>query len=292
MQELPTYRAIEQWTLLALEQLGGSGHIREIDDEVKQMLQLPDEVTDQLQPSDSRTVLEYRVAWARSKLKTAGLLENSAAKVWALTEEGVTAANDLANRVNEATGIHGSIDEPSSEEPHSDEATIDGEEWKDALLTKILSLSPGAFERLCQRLLRESGFVQVSVTGRSGDDGIDGQGMLQMARLVSFPVLFQCKRWQHAVGPGVVRDFRGAMYGRADRGIIITTSTFTTAARQEAMRDGAPPIDLIDGLALTDNLRDLSLGVKEIIVVDDAWFDELQSWAGASPAADKVFDAI
>ena len=121
--------------------------------------------------------------------------------------------------------------------------------------------------------------------------GIDGPGILQMARLVSFPVLFQCKRWQNAVGAGVVRDFRGAMYGRADRGLIITTSTFTAAARREAVRDGAPPIDLIDGISLADNLRDLNLGVKEIVVVDESWFDELQSWTVDALPPEAVFGA-
>ena len=153
-----------------------------------------------------------------------------------------------------------------------------------------MNLTPGAFERLCQRLLRESGFVQVQVTGRSRDGGIDGQGILQMARLVSFPVLFQCKRWRNSVGPDVVRDFRGAMLGRADRGLIITTSTFTAAARKEAIRDGAPPIDLIDGLSLADNLHDLHLGVREIVIVDEAWFDELQAWAGDADSAGAVFE--
>lgn len=289
MQQMPTYRAIEQWTLLALRNLGGSGHIKEIDDMVKQMIQLPDEIVDQIQSGDSRTVLEYRVAWARSKLRSAGLLENSDSKVCTLTPNGIAESNGLGVQVSDAVEEFHSVDATETDAPI--DGDFDGEGWKESLLDRIMSLSPGAFERLCQRLLRESGFVQVRVTGRSGDGGIDGQGILQMARLVSFPVLFQCKRWQNTVGAGVVRDFRGAMYGRADRGLIITTSTFTAEARREAVRDGAPPIDLIDGISLADNLRDLNLGVKEIVVVDEAWFDELQSWAVDDPAPDAVFGA-
>src|SRR5207244_2458619 len=69
---------------------------------------------------------------------------------------------------------------------------------------------PPAFERLCQRLLREEGFIKVEVTGHSGDGGIDGIGILRVSML-AFPVFFQCKRYKGSVGAGAVRDFRGAM---------------------------------------------------------------------------------
>ncbi|GIX20603.1 MAG: hypothetical protein KatS3mg120_2279 [Erythrobacter sp.] len=141
-------------------------------------------------------------------------------------------------------------------------------------------MEPGAFERLAQRILRESGFVKVEVTGKSGDGGIDGTGVLRM-NLISFQVLFQCKRYAGSVGASVVRDFRGAMQGRADKGLIITTGTFTPDARKEATRDGAPAIDLIDGDALCELLKDLRLGVmvKEVrseeITIDPAFFEKI-----------------
>jgi restriction system protein len=140
----------------------------------------------------------------------------------------------------------------------------------------LLDMPPDAFERLCQRLLRESGFIQVEVTGRSGDGGIDGHGVVRVGGLLSFPVIFQCKRYRNPVSSGVVRDFRGAMVGRADKGLIITTGSFTRDADREATRDGAPPIDLIDGEQLMEKLKDLQLGVttKQIEVVEVAteWF--------------------
>ena len=117
-------------------------------------------------------------------------------------------------------------------------------------------------ERFCQRLLRESGFQEVSITGRSGDGGIDGIGILQVNALVSFKVLFQCKKYAGSVTPSHVRDFRGAMTGRADKGIIITTGSFTSDARKEAVRDGAPPIELVDGEKLATMLDKLELGLK------------------------------
>ncbi len=275
-----------------MDRLGGSGHIREIEDQVKQLLNLPDDVLGQLRPDGRQTVIDYRIAWARSHLRSEGFLDNPQRSVWTLTEAGAARANELSRQVSDVTAAYAATIPGLLETSDDDNVPPDGEDWKEQLLSRIIDLSPGAFERLCQRLLRESGFVQVLVTGRSGDGGIDGQGMLQMARLVSFPVMFQCKRWQNPVGASVVRDFRGAMQGRADRGLIITTSTFTAGARREAVRDGAPPVDLIDGLNLADNLRELNLGVKQIIVVNDDWFDELQSWASGNNSADDIFSAI
>src|SRR5690606_24875855 len=115
------------------------------------------------------------------------------------------------------------------------------------LMNILLGLSPEGFERLCQRLLRESGFEKVEITGRSGDGGLDGIGVLQVNPVVSFIVLFQCKRYKGSVNPSQVRDFRGTMQGRADKGIILTTGTFTSEAKKEASRDGVPPIELVDG---------------------------------------------
>ena len=153
------------------------------------------------------------------------------------------------------------------------------ESWRQVLLERLLRLSPAAFERLAQRLLRESGFVEVKVTGRSGDGGIDGVGIVRLGGLLGFPVLFQCKRYQGSVSPGVVRDFRGAMMGRSDRGLIITTGTFSREAKAEATRDGAPPIDLVDGEQLLDKLKELRLGVTvrmiEQVSVVPEFFDEI-----------------
>jgi len=151
--------------------------------------------------------------------------------------------------------------------------------WQDRLLECLLKMKPAAFERLCQRILKESGFIKVDVTGRSGDGGIDGRGTLQVNPLVSFKVLFQCKRYAKSVAPSQVRDFRGAMQGRADKGIILTTGTFTAEARREGLRDGVPPIELVDGEKLLDMFEQLELGLKPILAyeVDRGFFDEFRS---------------
>jgi restriction system protein len=151
--------------------------------------------------------------------------------------------------------------------------------WHQKLHKLLLSLDPSAFERLAQRLLRESGFVQVQVTGKSGDGGIDGVGIARINGFLSFHVLFQCKRYQGSVSSSHIRDFRGAMQGRTDKGLFITTGTFTRDAIKEATRDGAPPIDLIDGEQLVQRLKELGLGVKiemvESVEVDTNWFAKI-----------------
>jgi restriction system protein len=146
------------------------------------------------------------------------------------------------------------------------------------VIESLLALSATGFEMFSQRLLRESGFQRVTVTGRSGDGGIDGNGILAVNPLVSFKVLFQCKRYAGSVGSGAVRDFRGAMMGRADKGIILTTGTFTPEARKESVRDGVPPIELVDGEKLVDMLEGLELGLRPVRAyrIDESFFDEFR----------------
>lgn len=171
------------------------------------------------------------------------------------------------------------------QERQAPQAGLDSEEtevtelpWKNQLLAILQKLPPATFERLAQRLLREAGFMKVQVTGKTGDGGIDGIGVLRI-NLLSSQVLFQCKRYQGSVGAGAIRDFRGAMVGRSDKGLLITTGTFTPDAKREATRDGAPAIDLIDGDQLCDLLKQLNLGVRtetvEKAIVEPCWFDAL-----------------
>ena len=174
------------------------------------------------------------------------------------------------DRIADAAKREGQTDEPSAKKDES-------ADWRDDLLDTLQNMPPDAFERLCQTLLRESGFIEVEVTGKSGDGGIDGYGIIRLAGMISFPVLFQCKRYIGNVGSNVVRDFRGAMAGRAEKGIILTTGGFTRDAQREAMRDGAAPVDLIDGQLLTDKMKSLKLGVHtktvEVVQVDKHWFE-------------------
>ena len=138
-------------------------------------------------------------------------------------------------------------------------------------------MSPSAFERLIQRILREKGFSQVEVTGKTGDGGIDGKGIARINGILSFHIIFQCKRYKGKVSAGAIRDFRGAMVGRTDKGLFITTGTFTRDAIREANRDGAPTIDLMDGEKIAEKLKELNLGIdvelREHITINKKWFE-------------------
>ncbi|MCB0211323.1 MAG: restriction endonuclease, partial [Anaerolineae bacterium] len=247
---------------------------------VIEVAKLSDEQLEILHDSEkgSQTEVEYRLAWARTYLKKYGVLENSSRGVWALTPKGrqLDQVNPRGVRrfvQNQRKKVKPTVIE-EDELVNETDAEIS---WRDELLTTLLKMEPSAFERLVQRLLRESGFIQVEVTGKSGDGGIDGKGIMRLGGLLSFHVIFQCKRYQGSVSVSQVRDFRGAMVGRADKGLLITTGNFTKDAVREATRDGAPAIDLIDGDLLLDKLKELGLGIRterievEKITVDEEW---------------------
>lgn len=275
---VPTYDELNWPALEALRHLGGSASIAEHLAQVVQDCEVPEEIADIPHGNSGRSELEYRLAWARTALRRCGYVENSARGVWSLTEAGESATIDeLRKRINELRSLDHQNYVSRAGTSQDEASEIEGD-WKDKLLEVLRAIDPSAFERLCQRLLRESGFIKVEVTGKTGDGGIDGTGILQLS-LMSFHVLFQCKRYQGSVGASTVRDFRGAMMGRTDKGLIITTGTFSADARKEATRDGAPPIDLIDGVSLCEKLKELKLGidvrlVEEISIKPD-WFEQI-----------------
>lgn len=270
----------------ALRGLGGSGTPDEVVERIASDLKLPDDVQNELLPSGE---LRFRnqVAWARFYLVREGLLDSSKRGVWSLTERGRSTVLTLeqAREISlkwvkifqEQRRAKANKAEPS-EEVVAEATGATSNDYRSAVLDRLLKIPASGFERLCQRLLREAGFTQVVVTGSTGDGGIDGYGTLSVNPLVSFKVLFQCKRYSKSVAPSHVRDFRGAMAGRADKGIILTTGTFTAEARREASRDGVPPIELIDGDKLVDMLEQLELGLRAVKTyeVDNAFFGEFE----------------
>lgn len=270
----------------ALRGLGGSGTPDEVVGRIAEDLKLSDDVQNELLPSGEP---RYRnqVAWARFYLVREGLLDSSKRGIWSLTERGrSTSLNSTQARevflkwvkiFQEQRRAREAKHEPT-EETIAEGAGVSSNDYRTAVLDRLSRLPPQGFERLCQRLLREAGFTQVIVTGSTGDGGIDGYGTLSVNPLVSFKVLFQCKRYTKAVAPSHVRDFRGAMAGRADKGIVLTTGTFTAEARREASRDGVPPIELIDGEKLVDMLEQLELGLSPVKTyeVDQAFFKEFE----------------
>jgi restriction system protein len=250
---------------------GGSLTIEEMEEAVAARMQLSDEILAVPHGDGPRTQFQYELAWVRTYLKKAGALTNSERAVWSLTSRGksltkpdILAIPKFVRDEDRKSRIGGRKENSLARRKVTTDTGINDEDsengWKEHLLEALLEITPAAFERLCQRILRESGFIKVEVSGRSGDGGIDGTGVLRL-NLLSFHVRFQSKRWRGSVGASVIRDFRGAMVGRADKGLIITTGNFTADARKEAQRDGAPAIDLIDGEALCDLMKSLKLAV-------------------------------
>ena len=267
MKTFPKREYFFKHVIQALKELGGSGSNDEINNKVIDILQLPEELLNLNHKNTSQTEFEYQMAWVRTMLKNLGLIENSKRGVWALksnTEINLPKFNLKFNK---------------SLEKRIDEEISENEFWKEKLVKIITEkLSPNAFERLIQRVLREKGFTQVEVTGKSGDGGIDGIGIAKINGILSFHIIFQCKRYKGKVGAKDMRDFRGAMVGRTDKGLFITTGSFTRDAISEASRDGAPVIDLIDGDLLAEKLKELGLGInvefKEEISIDEKWFED------------------
>lgn len=288
MKKMPSFDQLFNPVIRALRALGGSGNIEEINQKVIELEDIPDSILEipHGEKESARSELEYRLAWSRTYLKKYGLIENSIRGIWALSSN----ASDIEEVV--PSEVVKTVREKIAEEKITTVVTVsEGEEtqklevpeeiqdWKQRLNTVLSLIAPDAFERLVQRLLRESGFTSVEVTGRTGDGGIDGKGIAKVSGFLSFHVMFQCKRYQGPVTASAIRDFRGAMQGRADKGLFITTSAFTRDALKEATRDGAPPIDLIDGTQLTEKLKELKLGLKvetvEKIDVDEEWYKRI-----------------
>ena len=269
--------------LHVLREMGGSATAAEVTDAVIEREDLPEELLEQTN-KNGQSKVRNQIAWARMYLVHSGHIDSSIRGVWRLTEKGQhedLACLNVASLCKDvqSTFKPGPEDVAASKSTKSiDDAESRFEAEQTALLPVIKALSPEGFERLCQRLLREYGFQNVRVTGRSGDGGIDGEGILEINPLLSFKVLFQCKRYQGSVGAAMIRDFRGALIGKADKGILLTTGSFTMDAKRESVRDGANPIELVDGEKLVRMFERLELGVKPKVVyeVDVDFFNDYQ----------------
>lgn len=294
--KLPSEVELAWPTVVALRDLGGSGRNAQITETVAESEGFTEE---QLSILDKRKrpYIHYRIAWARTVLKRIGVLENSTRGVWSLTQLGWDLTEDecldkyqqerLKIRVGGRKATTGkehwnktaesNVGSVSLDISHDidDDVSDDFYDWKSELLEHLTEMPPTAFEKLSRLLLLEAGFQNVQVTGRPGDGGIDGVGVYRVS-LVSFPVYFQCKRYSGTVPASAIRDFRGALAGRGEKGLLITTGEFGKGARDEAVRAGATPIDLVDGERLCELLKQYELGVKvatrtveDVVIVSD-----------------------
>lgn len=288
-----TYKELIIPTYEALLELGGSGTNDEICAQVIKAMNLPDDVVDEPHLGNiNQTELEYQLAWARTYLKNFGVIVNSGRSVWAIapdytakvelnTKEIVayTVNRNIQRRLNETVTTEVQDKEPNDADPSNDYEEYPDEikPWKQKLSEILQNMDPYGFERLTQRLLRECGFSQVEVTKKSGDGGIDGTGKLKINGIFSFNVAFQCKRYKGAVSAGDIRDFRGSLTTDIEKGVLITTGTFTKAAKDEASNPGKQQIDLIDGEEFINKIAEYGIGVREVKTyeVDEKFFEKI-----------------
>lgn len=274
------------FTLDALRLLGGAARPLEVCEKVAELASVPVE-EQEATTKNGQSRFSNQVAWARFYLAKAGLIDTSKYGIWTLTDAGrrttldhesaINLFNDVRIKFKKKKNSDTEVDDDQVPPDAIDEDNTIGHRTKSLELLQLLP--PKGFENFSRRLLLRAGFQDVNVLGQSGDGGIDGVGILQVNPLVSFKVLFQCKRYKGAVSSPQVRDFRGAMQGRADKGIIITTGTFTPDARKEAIRDGVPPIELVDGEKLIDMMEQLEIGLKPVraFEIDEGFFAEFQT---------------
>ena len=281
-EALPMHVQFFRPILDVLRELGGSATTTELKDKLVEKLNISEEdIEEKLKTGAYR--IDNQISWSKVYLSKSGLIQVSDSGVWSLTEDGFKKEPDDSEILSNFKKIQSSFfakrgkKKQEKESDAGDVAIIEEEKPHKVELFKILrELPPVGFERLCQRLLRASGFEKVEVKGRSGDGGIDGEGILEINPLVSLKVIFQSKRYKDAVSASQIRDFRGAMQGRAEKGIFITTGRFTSDAKAEAMRVADSPIELVDGDKLVKLFEQKLLGLKQKVVyeVDRSFFDE------------------
>ena len=269
----------------ALRELGDSGRPEEVTENVATRLNVSEDELNKTN-RNGRSHFANEVAWARFYLAKAGLIDTSQRGVWTLTEAGRATRPDHAESLRilhkaalTFRGKPGMADSPEEERSPPDVQERDDDVLRSKMAKVLRTLSPNGFERLCQRILREVGFEEVVVTGRGGDGGIDGYGILRVNRLIADRVLFQCKRHADQISPAYIREFRGSMDGRADRGIFLATSNFSAEAKREATRDGAVPIEMVDLDGTVSLLKELRLGVsvRTVFEINEDFFQEFIS---------------
>lgn len=284
ISRIPEYSKLVEVTFAALKSLGGSGKNNEINEKAIEMLNLSDEICSIPHlNSSSLSEINYRLAWARTLLKNYGAIENSARSVWSITVDfsNVDTVNGDYIERNCKKAKSTTSEQRDTEETQMEEAGVEIPEevrpWRAKLHKVLTEMNPYAFERLTQRLLRECGFDDVKVTKKSGDGGIDGTGKLKINGIFSFNIAFQCKRYQGTVGAPDIRDFRGSLTTDIEKGVFITTGSFSQKAIEEASNPGKQQIDLIDGEDFITKLAEFGIGVKEVkdYEIDEDYFQKI-----------------
>ncbi len=258
--------------LTTLQANGGAGNSTNVIEQIIEKLGITEEELEEA-TSNGQSRIRNQIQWARFYLFKAGLIDNAQRGIWRLTNEGLEKNLSDDDVYALFKGVQESVKKtptiaPKKQEQKFEETATEDEEHSIGLLNLIQNLPASGFEKLCKRLLTEIGINDITITGCSGDQGIDGKGIVKLNDVVSLNIVFQCKRYKETVSPHHVRDFRGAMQGRGEKGLIITTGRFTKEAKGEASRDGVTPIELIDGDRLVELFEKHHLGLKPVTVFE------------------------
>ncbi|MBR6953143.1 MAG: restriction endonuclease [Campylobacter sp.] len=283
MRDKYSFEKLIEATFLALKEKGNSASNTEIVDKVTEILNIDDKILEILHANTQKSELEYQLAWARTYLKSYGVITNSERGIWSVTPEFAKFANINPQEIIEEFNKNKKIKENKQNDKDLEqklEYVEENEEfqtWKNRLFKILTNMNPFAFEILAQRLLRECGFVDVKVTKKTGDGGIDGTGKFKLNGIFTFNVAFQCKRYSGSVSASAIRDFRGSLTTDIEKGLFITTGSFTRDAKEEAMKSGKKQIDLIDGEDFMEKLAQYGLGLKEIkdYEIDEKFFNNI-----------------
>jgi restriction system protein len=283
---------------------GNERSMRELTDALAEHFNLTEEQRQEHLPSGPQSLFYNRVAWAKTHLKNAGLIDNTVRGRVSISELGRSVLVQAPTVVNcrflkqfptylafigQDVGDNGaSPEETVIESTQTPQELLDAsfntlrKATADDLLAKLKECSAGFFEQVVVRLLWAMGYGGVTgdaaVLGRPGDGGIDG--IIKEDKLGLDVVCIQAKRWEGSVGRPIVQGFVGSMdYIRAKKGVILTTSHFTKDAVEFVDRIEGKKVVLIDGPKLTDLMIEHNVGVKlakvyELKEVSNDFFDE------------------
>jgi restriction system protein len=306
---VPTYDQFIDPLLHFLTKHPQGAEIDDVYDAVANAVGLDDVQRAELLPSGRQPIFKNRIGWAHDRLKRAGLSRSAKRGVWQLTDEGITLAKRSPRLSAEEVEKIADVDRHTSRviKPPADGETLASsssvaegaahmvqspddriesamEELTDSvardLLERIGGAPPVFFETLVLELLHAMGYGasrnDIQRVGGAGDGGIDG--VISLDRLGLEKVYVQAKRWQGPVGSPQIQTFMGALQLQgANKGVLLTTSTFTKDARDAAGRARGTVV-LVDGARLTSLMIEHGVGVMHKMLkmpkVDGDYFEE------------------
>lgn len=281
---------------------GKERSVRETVDALAHEFQLTDEEKKALLPSGVQEVFLNRVAWAKSHLKMAGLLESPRRGVFKITTRGLDVVRGNPSAIN-LRFLHQFPEyiqfrsvrrnKTESEDQENDQPSTPEESFENSyekirtelaadILNRLKTCSPSFFERLVVEVIVKMGYGGTrqdagKAIGKSGDGGIDG--IIKEDRLGLDTIYIQAKRWEATVGRPEIQKFVGALTGqRAKKGLFITSSDFSSEAEDYVSRIDTKVV-LIDGETLSQLMIDHNVGVSiiatyELKKIDSDYFTE------------------